>query len=202
VAPAESTAGGHGTSTTIHVVQHESRLDDIVVRPETPSDQGAIAEIVEAAFGSPAEARLVDAIRRSDEYIADLALVAISAGRAVGHVMISHCQLDDGAATRRIATLSPLAVAPDVQRSGIGSALVREVTRLADERGEPLVVLEGSPAYYGRLGFEPATPHGIHIALPDWAPPEAAQVMRLSGYDPRLRGTVVYSAAFAEVSEH
>ena len=184
-------------------MQQEGRLDGIVIRPETPSDHGAIAEIVEAAFGSPAEAHLVEAIRRSDEYVADLALVATLAGRVIGHVMISHCHLDDGSGgSHRIATLSPLAVVPDVQRSGIGSALVREVTRLADERGEPLVVLEGSPAYYGRLGFEPATPHGIHIALPDWAPPEAAQVMQLSGYDPRLRGTVVYPAAFAEVSEH
>ena len=83
--------------------------------------------------------------------------------------------------------LSPLAVAPDRQRQGVGSALVRAVTQRADERGEPLVVLEGAPAYYGRLGFEPADPLGIHITLPDWAPPEAAQVMRLRAYEPSVR---------------
>ena len=67
-------------------------------------------------------------------------------------------------------------------------------------RGEPIVILEGSPLYYGRLGFEPATKYGIEIHLPEWAPPEAAQVMRLTAFDPNdptLQGTVVYSPAFA-----
>jgi putative acetyltransferase len=62
-----------------------------------------------------------------------------------------------------------------------------------------MVVLEGSPAYYGRLGFEHSMRYGIVIPLPEWAPPEAAQVMRLSAFDPAdpsLRGTVVYPAAF------
>ena len=53
--------------------------------------------------------------------------------------------------------------------------------------------------YYGRLGFEPAVKYGIEIHLPDWAPPEAAQVIRLTAFDPddpTLRGTVVYPPAF------
>ena len=53
-------------------------------------------------------------------------------------------------------------------------------------------MLEGSPAYYGRLGFEPAAAHGITITLPDWAPPEAAQVLSLHASDPTMRGHVVY----------
>jgi putative acetyltransferase len=93
-------------------------------------------------------------------------------------------------------------VAPELQRGGIGSALVHEVTARADGRGEPLVVLEGNPAFYGRLGFEYAVLHGIHITLPSWAPPEAAQVMRLRNYDPSIRGQVVYPPAFDDVSEH
>ena len=102
---------------------------------------------------------------------------------------------------RSVASLSPLAVLPDVQRSGIGSALVRDVTARADRRGEPLVVLEGSPDYYGRFGFEHSVRSGIHITLPSWAPPEAAQVLRLSSYDRSRRGRVVYPPAFDEVLE-
>jgi putative acetyltransferase len=37
------------------------------------------------------------------------------------------------------------------------------------------------------------------IHLPDWAPPEAAQVLRLGAHDPddpALRGTVVYPPPF------
>ena len=71
----------------------------------------------------------------------------------------------------------------------------------AEAAGEPLVVLEGNPAFYGPLGFEPAAGYGIELPLPSWAPPEAAQVMRLRAYDAGVRGRVVYPAAFEEVAE-
>ena len=73
---------------------------------------------------------------------------------------------------------------------------MRAVTARVDEDGEPLVVLEGSPSYYGRFGFEHSVPRGIHINLPDWAPPEAAQILRLRTYDASIRGYVVYPPAF------
>jgi putative acetyltransferase len=63
-------------------------------------------------------------------------------------------------------------------------------------------VLEGSPVYYGRFGFEPSADYGIHLPLPDWAPPEAAQVLRLRNYDPSIRGHVVYPPAFDAATEH
>lgn len=171
------------------------------IRPERVDDVPAIAAVVEAAFGSPAEARLVEAIRASDEYLPEVSLVAELGGRVVGHVMISGATLlgDDG--ERPIVMLSPLAVAPDHQRQGIGAALVRAAVRGAEAMAEPLVVLEGSPDYYGGLGFEPAGAYGITLPLPSWAPPAAAQVVRLSAYDPSLRGRVVYPPAFETVAE-
>jgi putative acetyltransferase len=175
---------------------------DLTIRTERASDEDAIAEVVEAAFGSAVESRLVAAIRASSNYVPDWALVAEADGRIIGHVMVSYATLDDGARHHRIANLSPLAVAPDFHRRGIGSALVRRVTERADDFGEPLVVLEGSPAYYGRLGFEYSVPLGIHITLPSWAPPEAAQVLRLRNYDPTVRGHVVYPPAFDDAAEH
>jgi putative acetyltransferase len=174
----------------------------VFIRAERPGDERAIAEVVEAAFGSPAEARLVAAIRASEEFIPELSLVAVAGTRVVGHVMISVASLLDGGVRRRVVTLSPLAVAPEVHGQGIGSALVREVTARADRAGEPLVVLEGNPRYYARFGFEHSVPLGIHIDLPSWAPATAAQVMRLSDYDPSIRGRVVYPPAFSDVIEH
>ncbi len=53
-------------------------------------------------------------------------------------------------------------------------------------------MLEGSPRFYGRLGFEYAAPLGIEMILPSWAPAEAAQVLRLATYHPSIRGRVVY----------
>jgi putative acetyltransferase len=174
----------------------------VEIRPETPADRDAIAAVVAAAFRSDAEAQLVERIRASDAFVVDLSLVAVLGDRVVGHVMVSHVGLRDGEDEQRILSLSPLAVAPDAQARGIGSALVRAVAARAEELGAPLVVLEGDPAYYGRFGFEWSVPLGIHVDLPSWAPPEAAQVLRLRRYDPAIRGRVVYPPAFDDVIEH
>ena len=146
-------------------------LASVVVRPESVDDHDAIRRLVAAAFESDAEAHLVDRIRDSDEYVPEMALVAEVDGEIVGHVMISHAVIRSEAGDRPIVMLSPLAVLPAHQRSGIGGALVRTAVEAAEARGEPLVVLEGSPVYYSRFGFEHSLAYGIEIALPDWAPP-------------------------------
>jgi putative acetyltransferase len=174
----------------------------VAIGGETPADLEAIAWVVRAAFGAEAEARLVDAIRASDGFVPALSLVAVHEEHVVGHVMVSHVALHDGATVRRVPSLSPLAVAPGLHGRGIGGALVRAVAARTDELGEPMIVLEGAPAYYGRFGFEPAAAHGIHIELPSWAPPDAAQVLRLRAYDATWRGRIVYPPAFDDVIEH
>jgi putative acetyltransferase len=176
-------------------------VTDTRLRTEQADDRDAIAAVVTAAFGSEAEARLVDAIRRSENFVRDWSVVAERAGSIIGHVMVSYVGLHDGARIRRIPSLSPLAVAPPFQRQGVGRALVHEVIARVDEAGEPLVVLEGSPWYYAKCGFEPARPLGISIALPDWAPDGADQVRRLHAYDPAVRGHVEYPAAFRTIDE-
>jgi putative acetyltransferase len=81
------------------------------------------------------------------------------------------------------------------QKQGIGTKLITRALELADEQRVPAVFLEGSPSYYPRLGFEPGEPLGFR--KPSLRIPDAAfQVRRLSAYDPRLTGTLVYSEIF------
>lgn len=173
-----------------------------MIRPERTDDHPAIAVVVGAAFGGQVEARLVEAIRSSSGYRPALSLVAERDGEVVGHVMISEATMVDGCIGAAAVTLSPLAVHPDQKEAGIGSALVEEVLARADAAGEGLVLLEGDPDYYARFGFEDARPLGIRFELPEWAPPEAGQVRRLSAYDPDVHGDVVYPPAFTEALVH
>jgi putative acetyltransferase len=158
--------------------------------------------VVERAFGGPVETQLVDAIRASPNFVPEWSLVALVDNQIVGHVLVSYVMLHDVNAQDRICSLAPLAIDPDHQRRDIGGALTRAVIARVDDAGEPLIVLEGHPEYYPRFGFEPAAPLGIHIELPSWAPPDAAQVRRLRAYDPSIRGRVVYPPAFDVAAEH
>jgi putative acetyltransferase len=169
----------------------------LAIRPETAADFRAIDTVVQEAFGSRVEVDLVHGIRGSQNYVPELALVAERDGKIIGHTMLSYVALDDAGQRRhRVLSLSPLAVLPDAQQQGIGSALIAEAVRRADERAEPLIVLEGSPEYYARFGFKYAPTYGISIDLPSWARKESAMVYPLSAYGPHVKGHVVYPPAF------
>jgi putative acetyltransferase len=141
----------------------------IEIRQEASADHASIREVVGAAFESePVVAHIVERIRASDGYVPSLSLVACEEGEVVGHVMLSRAEVEaDAKARHEVLILSPLAVKPDRQRQGIGEALVWAVVALADERREPVVVLQGSPAYYPRFGFRESRTLGITMDLPD-----------------------------------
>ena len=146
-------------------------------------------------------AGLVDALRRSAAFVPELSLVATVDGAVVGHVLLTVAALvDERDVERRVLVLSPLSVLPQQQRRGIGAALVRQALRRADARGEQMVVLQGSPAYYPRFGFRDSRTLGVAMDLPDWAPPEAAMACPLSAYRPATRGRLVESQPFLDLT--
>lgn len=169
----------------------------MIVRAERAEDDDAIALVVEAAFGSPDEARLVEGFRASAGYLPELALVAEDDGEVVGHVMFTLTELVDGTS---ILMLSPLAVRPDRQRTGVGTALVREGLRVSAERTEPLVIVEGDPRYYSRFGFVAGSELGLERPY-DRIPEAAFQALRLPAYVERARGRVVYPPPLAPFYE-
>jgi putative acetyltransferase len=166
-----------------------------------PGDHAAVEAVVRAAFADePEVAHLPRLIRASEQYVAELDLVARLDGVVVGHTMVSRAWLVDDDGTRHdVLTLSPLSVAPEQQGRGIGGALVREALARAGRTDATMVTLEGSPGYYPRFGFRDARDHGVTFDLPDWAPPEAGMVYLLPAYDPAVRGRVTYPPAFAAV---
>lgn len=166
----------------------------VCIRPERPDDFDAIARVTAAAFERENEARLVELVRASENYVPELSLVAEEDGEIAGHAMLSYATLE-GDVTFRVLVLAPVSVLPSRQNGGIGSALIERAIELADARGEPLIQLLGHPNYYPRFGFEPARPQGIEP--PDPRIPDAAfMVRKLSRYDPRYRGRIVYPPAF------
>jgi putative acetyltransferase len=134
-------------------------MTSINIREERPGDEPAIYRVNELAFGEDTEPKLVDALRDAGDYT--LSLVAEIRGDVVGHVLFSPLYSEMGRLLPGGIALGPLAVLPDWQRQGVGSALVREGLRLCTEAGHHYCILLGSSRYYPRFGFEPATPHGI-----------------------------------------
>ncbi len=132
----------------------------LLVRPELPADHGAVYDVVRRAFERDGEARLVEALRR----VADpqISLVAVRDERVVGHVFFSPVTIEgEGDRTPAALGLAPLAVAPEWQRQGIGSALARAGLEAARRSGHGVVVVLGHPDFYPRFGFRPASGRGL-----------------------------------------
>jgi putative acetyltransferase len=166
------------------------------VRPEMVADRAAAREVVAAAFGEEPVADLLDGLRSSGAW-RDLSFVVEVDSRVVGHVSFTRGWLDAPSRLVEVLVLSPLSVHPAVQGCGVGSRLVRRSLELLRDRSEPLVFLEGSPAYYGRLGFRPGVPHGF--APPSARiPPAAFQFVELASYEPWMTGALVYPDVFWE----
>jgi putative acetyltransferase len=168
------------------------------IRAERPGEERLVQSVIDAAFGDTKNGGIVDGVRGTDRWIEGGSLVAEDTdGTLVGHLLISEGDLDlpDGS-TRRIWMIGPVAVAPERQGQGIGTALMRAAIGLATSRGEPLLVLLGHATYYPRFGFEPARAIGIEPPRP-W--PDASWLaLRLPGWDPSLRGIARFPAAFPD----
>ena len=118
-------------------------------------------------------------------------LVAVDSDGVVGHVGVSHAWLDARPELVDVLVLSPLSVRPDRQGEGIGTALVAASIEAARELAAPALFLEGSPAFYGRRGFERASGKGFES--PSRRTPEPAfQVVLLPGHKDWMVGRLVY----------
>jgi len=131
----------------------------MMIRAERGGDEDGVRRVNEAAFGQPAEAALVDALRDAGAVIASL--VAEDEGVIVGHILFSPATLTAGSAATPVAALGPMAVLPERQGQGIGGALVRAGLAACRAAGYDLCIVLGHAEYYPRFGFRPSAPFGI-----------------------------------------
>ena len=166
----------------------------VQVRPERAADDDGIRHVNLLAFEQAAEADLVDALRDSPAWLPELSLVAEENGEIVGHALFTVARLDSGP---EVLALGPMAVLPGHQRSGIGGAMIRAGIERARATDYPLIAVLGHAEYYPRFGFEPASAFGISTAYE--VPDEYWMILPLPGYDPGIRGQVVYPPPFDNV---
>jgi putative acetyltransferase len=153
------------------------------VRAASAEEYAEIRALLRDAFGGDDEAELVEALREDEAYVPELELVIDEEGRLVAHVLFTRAMVGGTAADAppesavAALCLAPLAVAPDRQRAGVGTALVEAALDRAREMGERLVLVLGHPEYYPRFGFVPAGAHGVEPPRP--VPEEAWMVLEL-----------------------
>lgn len=126
------------------------------IRPENPADSAGIHQLVEAAFApvelsDHTEQHIVDALRAAGALT--VSLVAEDNNTLVGHVATSPVILGTSAeGAHGWHGIGPVAVAPQRQGEGIGSALMEAALARLRDAG---AVVPGDPAYYNRFGFHP-----------------------------------------------
>jgi putative acetyltransferase len=165
------------------------------IRTEEDGDRIGVYALHAAAFETPAEAELVDALRERAHPV--LSLVAEAEGKPVGRLLFSPVTLPERP-DLRIMGLAPMAVAPGRRRRGIGSALVREGLERGRRLGFGAVVVPGHPAYYPRFGFQPASRFGL--GCPYDVPDDVFMALELRpGYLHGVSGTIAYHPAFDDL---
>ncbi|MDO4821811.1 MAG: N-acetyltransferase [Rothia sp. (in: high G+C Gram-positive bacteria)] len=173
------------------------------ISPETPADTAEIRDVLLAAFDTSYEADLVEALRGNpNAWEPGISLTArdVTTGALVGYVLISRCWVGSWPAY----ALAPLAVHPDYQGRGVGTALTLEALARARASAQisnaptSLLVL-GEPTYYSCFDFVPAARHGVRAIIDGIDPAalaEALQLINLTPDFPPISGEVTWPAEY------
>ena len=165
------------------------------IRQERADDYNTVFQVVTEAFSHAEhsdgnEQELVKALRDTPSFIPELSLVAEEDGKIVGHILFTKITIEEAIEL----ALAPLSVLPAYQRRGIGLALIREGHRIARQLGYDYSIVLGSPAYYPRAGYLPASLYGIEA--PFEVRDEYYMAFKLQDDAPQVKGMVKYDPAF------
>lgn len=144
---------------------------NILIRLEEVKDYRRVEEITRLAFsyqgriergqiGCPYEHWMVNELRKRDG-VTDLSLVAVVDGMVVGHIICSKAEVRTDKGVTPVLNFGPISVLPDMQRKGIGKALITNMIEKATQLGYGAILFFGRPEYYPRFGFKEASEFGI-----------------------------------------
>ncbi len=175
----------------------------VSVRTEQPQDYSEVSDLIQKAFESDPhsdhiEAQLVEALRKPENFIPELSIVAEVDGKVVGHVLLTPVKIKNKDNEWDSLALAPISVLPVYQNQGIGSQLIKEAHSRARKIGYKSIVLIGHENYYLKFGYLRAEKYGIRF--PFDVPAENAFAIELTeGALNEVNGTVVYPSEFQAV---
>ena len=130
---------------------------------ETDADVYAREALLDRAMGPGRRRKSSEKLRHGRLPSEGLAFAARAAdGRLVGTVRL----WDIAAGSVPALLLGPLAVDPDCEGQGVGSALMRHAIAEAGRFGHGAILLVGDPEYYERFGFSAAPTEGLAMPGP------------------------------------
>lgn len=156
---------------------------------QTPRDAAGVRALLQAAFPGGAEADLVARLQADGDAAFALVAETEAEGGIAGHVMFSRMK-----APVECLGLGPVAVRPDLQGRGIGTALIHAGIRQARAEGWKGIFVLGEPAYYRRFGFSAEKARGYT------SPYQGPNLMALQLGDEPIPfgvGMLAYAPAFA-----
>lgn len=115
----------------------------------TADDAGAILALYPLAFPDEDLTGLVKALLPHPDI---LSLVGVKDGAIVANAICSICRSTDG--DEKLALLGPIAVHPDHQGGGIGTALMAHAADRLKAAGMREILVMGDPDYYRPRGFD------------------------------------------------
>ncbi|KAB2493944.1 GNAT family N-acetyltransferase [Priestia endophytica] len=116
-----------------------------------------------------AEKTLVREIREKHFYIPELDLVVEEEGVIIGHFILSKFPISNKF-ENEILMLSPVSVAINKQRQGIGKYMLQEGIKLATKMGYKGIIVEGDYQYYQHFGFRTSTEFSIYASMKNLSP--------------------------------
>jgi putative acetyltransferase len=163
------------------------------IRDAASSDIGTLEALYPLAFPDEDLLPIVRALHSMPNDA--LSLVAVVDSRIVGQLYFSRC----GVGSAKCALLGPLAVLPERQREGVGTALVTAGLDRMKEKGATAACVLGDPAYYRRFGFRPDARIEPPYRLPEeWS--EAWQSKYLGDADATCAGKLEVPAPWMQES--